>query len=100
MMRYIIAADTDIGVVRNINQDSYCYKLCSDGTDQLVMAVVCDGMGGLSSGEYSSGVLVDNISTWFNASFMESLRSLGIDSPEVFDKNLKYLVQTVSQTDF
>ncbi len=99
-MRFTIAADTDIGTSRNINQDSYCYKLCSDGKEQLAMAAVCDGMGGLSSGEYSSGILVDNISTWFNTSFLEALNNKGIDSADVIEKNLKYLVQTVTQSDY
>jgi len=99
-MKFVITADTDIGTSRNINQDSYCYKICSDGKSQMAMAVVCDGMGGLSGGEYSSGILVDNISTWFNTSFFESLKTYGVDSSEVIGKNLKYLTQTVSQTDF
>ena len=42
-----IAARTDIGLVRENNQDSYTAGELCEGT---AFAVVCDGMGGGSAG--------------------------------------------------
>lgn len=47
---------TDIGIVRNDNQDSYHYELL-DG--ETALAVVCDGMGGARGGSVASRAAVD-----------------------------------------
>ncbi len=47
---------TDKGVVRSQNQDSYYLNLAEDG---LVMAIVCDGMGGARAGNVASSLAVD-----------------------------------------
>jgi protein phosphatase len=49
---------TDIGLVRNENQDSY---YCSDGTDDLNLYIIADGMGGHNGGEIASSTAVEAI---------------------------------------
>ena len=49
----ICAANTDIGMKRNINQDSYILKPFSENT---ALCVVCDGMGGAKGGEEASKI--------------------------------------------
>jgi len=46
-----ICGDTDIGLVRKTNQDSFSFKVLDEF---LCYAVVCDGMGGTSGGHIAS----------------------------------------------
>lgn len=64
-MDYIAAADTDIGITKQVNQDSVCVKTarCPQGKAALIM--VCDGMGGLSKGELASAAVIRSFSDWF-----------------------------------
>lgn len=65
-MRYIAAADTDIGTFKSINQDSVCVKAAETDTASVALIMVCDGMGGLSKGELASAEVVRSFSDWFD----------------------------------
>lgn len=64
-MNFYVAAKSDIGRVKKINQDSYCIKSAVTAIGSLLMAVVCDGMGGLEQGEVASGSVVMAFQKWF-----------------------------------
>lgn len=64
--QYIAAAQTDIGLTKNINQDSLTVKIANINGEQIVLAVICDGMGGLSQGEVASAHVVLAFDVWFN----------------------------------
>ena len=65
-MRYIVAADTDIGIHKSVNQDSVCVKTAETDTASVALIMVCDGMGGLSKGELASAEVVRSFSDWFD----------------------------------
>ena len=50
---------TDIGLVRESNQDAFSFGSFDDGN---CWAVVCDGMGGVSGGQIASGICVEKVS--------------------------------------
>ena len=56
-----IFAKTDKGIVRSINQDAFFVNVLSDNA---VLAVVCDGMGGANAGDIASKTAVDVISKY------------------------------------
>ena len=65
-MSFLAVADTDIGISRNINQDSVLVKHASYSDGEVLMAIVCDGMGGLDKGELASAAVIRAFSGWFD----------------------------------
>lgn len=63
-MDYIIQAATDIGNVKETNQDSLTVKVLNTGQGKMVFAVLCDGMGGLSKGEVASAEVIKAFEQW------------------------------------
>ena len=65
-----ISARSDVGKVRESNQDAYAMGELSDGA---VWAVVCDGMGGHAGGNIASGIAVNSISQCICSSFRSGM---------------------------
>jgi len=65
-----VYAKTDVGRVRDINQDCFDFqKLAS----QSLFAVVCDGMGGTKAGEVASLLACNTVKDYINEKFKEDL---------------------------
>lgn len=65
-MRFIATADTDVGIVKDTNQDSMLIKHGVADGKEILLAVICDGMGGLSKGELASATVIRAFSKWFD----------------------------------
>lgn len=52
----IFYGTTDVGMIRAANQDNFIIK---EYSDDVLMAVVCDGMGGAKGGGYASGLAAE-----------------------------------------
>jgi serine/threonine protein phosphatase PrpC len=66
-MEYTLAVYTDTGIQKPTNQDSLCIRRAAlPNGDQMVMAAVCDGMGGLQNGELASAEVIRALETWFD----------------------------------
>ena len=76
MMNYIATADTDIGTTKRTNQDSVLIKHGSCDNGEIVLAVICDGMGGLSKGELASATVVRAFSRWFDEELPYELENI------------------------
>lgn len=63
-MRYFISCYTDEGRRKKGNQDSILVQRAVNGREQAVLAVLCDGMGGLDRGETASASVVTAFSGW------------------------------------
>ncbi len=67
MMNMFYSGKTDIGKVRSTNQDSFAVKTYADS---VLVAIVCDGMGGVQGGNVASETAVEH--------FFKSLESKNI----------------------
>lgn len=65
-MRFIATADTDVGISKETNQDSMLIKHASVDGYEILLAVICDGMGGLSKGELASATVIRAFAKWFD----------------------------------
>lgn len=57
---------TDKGTVKQVNEDSLLVRTADTVNGPLVLAAVCDGMGGLACGELASATVVRAFSAWFD----------------------------------
>lgn len=70
-----IVSKTDIGLVRNSNQDSFA---AGELTPDTCWAVVCDGMGGANGGNVASANAVKIISDYISSSYQPAMGSNSI----------------------
>ena len=75
-MRFMATADTDVGISKKTNQDSVLIKHASTDVGEVLMAVICDGMGGLSKGELASATVIREFSKWFDEELPYELENL------------------------
>lgn len=77
-MRFIATADTDVGIVKDTNQDSMLIKHGVADGKEILLAVICDGMGGLSKGELASATVIRAFSKWFDEELPFELENLDL----------------------
>ena len=68
-MQFLTALHTDIGIRKETNQDASVLLQASTDFGNVLMAAVCDGMGGLDKGEAASASLACALSGWFRSEF-------------------------------
>lgn len=64
-MNYISAYYSIKGNVRPVNQDSLLIMQAETSSGNILLASVCDGLGGLSGGEKASSLAVHALENWF-----------------------------------
>ena len=72
-MNVLTAYHTDVGIEKETNQDSLCIEIAETKIGTVVMAMVCDGMGGLSRGELASANVIRAFKNWFEKELPEQL---------------------------
>lgn len=68
-MNFLTAAYTDVGIRKDTNQDSLLIQKASTDFGPVLLAVICDGMGGLAKGEVASACMIKAFSEWFRSEF-------------------------------
>ena len=63
-MNFIISASTDIGLVKETNQDSLTAMVMNTPLGRMAFCVLCDGMGGLDKGEVASASVITAFRNW------------------------------------
>jgi len=96
-VRYTATADSDVGISKSTNQDSVLIKHASTDIGEVLMAIVCDGMGGLAKGELASATVIREFARWFDEDLPFELDNLDMQviggkwSLMLKDLNLKIL---------
>lgn len=93
-MKYIQAYYTDIGNKRKLNEDSLALLKACTHFGEVLLAVVCDGMGGHSSGELASRYCVQRFSEWFKRDLPEIL--YGQMEPQTLNAAWTKLVEDIN----
>lgn len=75
---------TDVGIKKKTNQDSVLVLEADTDNGQVLLAVMCDGMGGLAKGEVASAALVKAFRDWFREELPE-LIAAGLEQRAVFN---------------
>lgn len=65
-MNYKYYLKSDIGTTHSVNQDSAFALVKNTALGKAFIGVVCDGMGGMSDGDYASSLVSDTLSEWFS----------------------------------
>ncbi|MDY4079318.1 MAG: PP2C family serine/threonine-protein phosphatase [Clostridium sp.] len=61
-----VSVVTDKGNIKKVNQDNILVNIGEYNHEDFGVFVVCDGVGGLSSGEMASAIAVKNLQEWWN----------------------------------
>ncbi len=64
-MNFFVSAKTDVGLTKTTNQDSMAIRVANTAQGKIVLAVLCDGMGGLEKGEVASASVIRAFDRWF-----------------------------------
>ncbi|WP_426350421.1 PP2C family protein-serine/threonine phosphatase [Alloiococcus sp. CFN-8] len=77
IMKFTALVETDVGNTKKTNQDSSLIKIATTpmGKD-ILLAVLCDGMGGLQKGELASATAVRYFERWFYKELPYQLKNL------------------------
>ncbi|AFQ29874.1 protein phosphatase 2C domain-containing protein [Bacillus thuringiensis] len=67
---------TDIGVVRETNEDNLVFLVGEFQGEEIALIVVCDGMGGLDDGENASRTVCQNLEETFANEEYETIAEL------------------------
>lgn len=82
-MKFKVDYYTDKGLIKDNNQDALIIKTAKSKYGRIGMFGVCDGMGGLSSGEIASSTVVRGLSIWVDKEF-SNIDFLTITNEEIF----------------
>ena len=93
-MRHFFAAyETDAGIKKDVNQDSLLLKLLKNETEEILLAVLCDGMGGMERGELASATVVQAFDQWFRDMF---IRGNGLEKLENVQRQWQTLLEELN----
>ena len=98
-MDYKVAVKSDVGITKSANQDSCCYKEAVTDDGKVILAVICDGMGGLSKGEVASASVINAFSQWFEKELPKIIGKTDVSGEILYqmDRLIKKLNNDIAQ---
>lgn len=94
-MNFLTATHTDIGLKKKTNQDSLLIQQARTDNGNVLLAVMCDGMGGLAKGEVASACMINSFAEWFRTEF-PGMYVQGLQ-PEALRSSWEQLVRDVDR---
>lgn len=91
-MSLIAGWATNKGVVRTENQDCCYVNMFESAAITVGIAIMCDGMGGLSEGAVASKSVCDLAEKWFNNTFLAGKQSVSL-KPDEIKKQLSKILE-------
>lgn len=85
-MRFTTAVHTDIGIKKSTNQDSALIIEARSDFGNVLLTVICDGMGGLAKGEVASSTVMAAFSSWFENDLPKLLAEDGNRESRIFEQ--------------
>lgn len=76
-MHFLSEMHSDIGICRQVNQDACCVRMMDIEGSCLVLAAVCDGVGGMQEGGYASKSTIQFLNNWFDYTVGKGIRGKG-----------------------
>ena len=76
-MQYMAVAESDIGM-KNINQDCVLIKHTKNEGREILMAVICDGLGGFAKSEIASTLVTRECEEWFSIELPYELKHMDL----------------------
>lgn len=86
-----VGVKSDVGNVKEVNQDNFLVKLGSKNGSDFGLFVICDGLGGLSGGEIASKIVVKQFANWWHAELVQLL-NLDIINDAIIIESLKNVI--------
>lgn len=76
-MQFQVSGYSHVGLVKEVNQDSFMAKVAATPLGDVAIVAVADGMGGLLKGELASATVVRRLSLWFEERLPLLLETMG-----------------------
>lgn len=73
-LHFISEMHSDIGICRKVNQDACCVRMMKSDGCSIVLAAVCDGVGGLQEGDYASKSTIQFLNNWFDYTICRNIQ--------------------------
>lgn len=102
-MKLLSAVCSDRGIKKKINQDSLLVRSAMTKEGEILLAAVCDGMGGLEKGEVASGEVIRALARWFEETLPlllfgeQEKKGVGERRKREIAKSLESLIQEENQ---
>ena len=68
-MDYMVIGHTDVGIKKATNQDAMMIKIADTDKGKVTLAIICDGMDGLSKGELAMDEVFQSFHHWLELEF-------------------------------
>ena len=98
-LKYLLASCSDIGISRKVNQDACCARIFRTQLHTVVLAAVCDGVGGMEEGEYASKSTIQALNNWFDYRLDKLVLEEGKDDLiSILSEEIKDVIERQHQT--